>query len=895
MKLSRQIVALLLMFTALVPFTPQANACGPETLQPIFVFEDSPDPPFREFTQGKIGIVKSSFGRKTLAIAYRYLAGGSFNADEQQELLEALKGTPPEPDGEPAVKSWIAARKVVLKGEGDLSKIYREREYGGYDFFPNCSNNAFEVATETLKDRVGRFGSDNPNVHEWLTGQDAVFRNCAEGSDLPASLGPESPEWLRKDREYQTAASLFYSLKFEQARTEFERIAQDSASDWQQTADYLVGRTMVRQGSLEPNDELKRSLYERAEIYLVNLLSRTTKFRSGTQKLLGLVKYRLRPEERVRELAQVVAEQNGNENLRQDLIDYVWLLDKFDEQIQKAEEERLKLLNPPNPETTEAQFDQKRAEREKVLQAVQRGELIEVWFYALKVNEEVDPSEIYNFNFKPDASEAEILQTVETRVGRKLLQAESNQLWDRHKVALESLKWKLSPNRKFDSQFDYEGCDYHCNDLRLDLLPSFLRVDQLNDWIFTFQSDDPQSYFHALSKWRETQSEVWFIAALSKAEKKSPSLKRLLDHGETVKPDDPMFGTVAYNRIRLLRDVGKDAEARKLVDEIIANRFDMLPLSAQNQFVELRMQLAQNITEFLKFAARKPVVFYEYGKMGRIADIMGVERNYREDQGLEEQHKRRVEQLLKWDERLVFDEKVVEILNWHFPLTGWVAASNDPALPDYLRERILFTVWTRAILLKNDSVAQQAANEIIERGMDSSGIFNHYSKARTAVEKEDAATFALLKLPSLSPYLEPGLPNTNTAEDEYYYYEVAWWCTLPETEFDGESSEVPKRVPSPKFLGADFLAAAQKERTVLGSIGNAKKYLGKRAIEWAKQRPQDPRVPEALFIATMANQHHKYGCGGWEHDEELMRAAETLLREKYPNSPWVIKLPDLQQ
>ena len=894
MRLSRQIVALLLMFTALVQFTPHANACGPETLQPIFVFEDSPDPPFREFTQGKIGIVKSSFGRKTLAIAYRYLTGGTFNADEQQALVEALKGVPPEPDGEQAVKAWIAARKAVLKDEGNLPQIYREREYGGYDFFPNCSSNAFEVAADTLKDRVGRFGADNPNVHEWLTGQDTVFRNCAEGSNLPTPLGRESPEWLRKDREYQTAASLFYSLKFEQARVEFERIAQDSASDWQQTADYLVGRTMVRQGSLESNEESKRKLNERAEIYLMNLLNRASKFRLATQKLLGLLKYRLRPEERVRELAQVIAQQHGNENLRQDLIDYVWLLDKFHQQIQKAEEERLKLLNPPNPDTTEAQFDQKREEREKIFQAVQRGELIEVWFHALKDNGEVEPSEIYHFNFKPGASEAEILQTVETRVGRKLLQAESNQLWDRHKVALESLKWKLSPNRKFDSQFDYEGCDYDCNDLKLDLLPSFLRADQLNDWIFTFQSDDPQSYSHALAKWRETQSEAWFIAALSKAQKTSVSLKRLLAQAETVKRDDPMFATVAYNRIRLLRDVGKDAEARQLVDEIITTRFDMLPLSAQNQFVELRMELAENITEFLKFAARKPVAFYEYGTIGRIADIMGVEKEYREDSGLDEQQKRRVEQLLKWDERLIFNEKVADILNWHFPLTGLVAVSQDPALPDYLRDRVLFTVWTRAILLKNYSVANQAATEIVKKGMDSSGVLVRYLESRTPIEKEDAATYAMVKLTSLSPYLAPGLPGVELEVDDFYFG-FAWWCTLPETEFDEEAGQVPKRVPSPRFLGADFLAAAQKERAELRSIGNGNKYLGKRVIEWAKQRPQDPRVPEALFIATMANQSQKYGCDGWEYDEDLMRAAQTLLREKYPNSPWAMKLPDIQQ
>ncbi len=270
-------------------------------------------------------------------------------------------------------KAWLAARKEILKDEEELPTIYRQREYGGYDFFPNCTSNAFEVATDTLKDRADRYGPDNANVREWLNGQDTVFQNCAEGPHLPTAVGVDSPVWLRKDRDYQTAAALFYSLEFDDARRRFELIAQDVESDWQQTADYLVGRTLVRQASLESNEKAKRDLSERAETYLLNLFGRTSKFRAGTQKLVGLIKYRLRPEERVRELAQVM-EQSGNENLRQDLIDYVWLLDKFEQQIQKAEAERQKLLNPPKTDLQTQPMDLKREEQQKNLEAVARGE-----------------------------------------------------------------------------------------------------------------------------------------------------------------------------------------------------------------------------------------------------------------------------------------------------------------------------------------------------------------------------------------------------------------------------------------------------------------------------------------------------------------------------------------
>ena len=893
MKSLYRVTALLLLFVLIPQFIPPARACGPEILEPIFVLNNSPDPPFKEFTQGKIGIVKPSFGRKTLLIAYRYLNGGAFTEDEQKELVEALKGASPETNSDGALKTWIAARQLVVKDEGELPEIYQTR--GGYDFFPNCTANAFEIAAETLKDRVARFGVDDKAVHEWLSGQDVVFSNCSGGSVMPANVGAESPAWLRKDREYQTAAALFYSLKFDQARVGFEKIAQDVESDWQQTADYLVGRTLIRQASFEEDEKTKRTLYEKAETYLLNLHARAGKYRLATQKLLALTKYRLHPEERVRELAQVLADQNGNDNLRQDLIDYVWLLDKFDQQVQEAEAERLKLLNSPPeplPPVTPPQPDAAQLEWKRNSELLERGELIQLWVPSVNADGQINYTDSKNFFFKSDASRAEVLEIVETAFGRKLSEAELKQLWERHPEALEFRKYRLSPNRKFAKQSDYEGCYYDCKTPILHLLPSFLMMDELSDWIFTFQSDDATAFSHAFTKWRQTQSDAWFVAALTKANKGSSSLNRLLVQAETIQPDAPVYATVVYHRIRLLSDLGKASQARQMLDEIIATKLDMFPVSAQNEFLEQRMDLATGIGEFLKFAARKPVMFYEYGTGGTIRDLVQIEKEYLAKEGDEEaaeQQNERVEKLYQWDDRLVFDQKVVEILNWHFPTSALMTGAHDPALPDYLRERLLFTVWTRAILLKQDAVAQQAATEIVEKGQDPFGVFREYLKARSVVEKRNAATYILVRLPSLSPYVAYGIPEPDTG-DTGYYFELAWWCTLEETEYNEESREVPKRVAHPPFLTGDFLATAQKERAIIRAAGNAKKLIGKRVIEWARQSPTDTGVPEALFVAAMANQNYKYGCGGWEHDEEIQQEAESLLLDHFGGTVWPAKL-----
>jgi hypothetical protein len=900
MRVSTRILALALAATFLLNFTIPGLACGPSAIAPVFVFKQSPDLPFAEFTKGKIGIIRPTFGRKTLVIAYRYLNGGSFDSDEQEGLVQALKGEAPEAGGDSALKAWINARKEFLKEDQQLPKIYTERRYGGYDFFPNCTKNAFEVATQTLRDRVASYGADDVNVHAWIEAQDTVFQNCSGGAQVPPAVGASSPSWLAKDRDYQIAAAHFYSLQFDEARSRFERIAADADSIWQQTAAYLVARTLVRQASLAEPEIRKREFYEQAETRLQTLIETGGKFADASEKLLALVKYHLHPEERVAELGRTLV-GGSDANIRQDLIDYVWLLDKFESQILKAEEERKKKLEAiaAQPETALYLPDKEAIDWH---QRIQRGELIEIRIFLKKPDGSEDYDRSFERYLKYDATDAEILGAFEEKFGRPLTTDEIKEIREKAELALTERQRLLSPNRKWEDRAlaQHEGCDgYQCDKLTLALIPDFFRSDDLTDWIFTVQTQDPAAYNHALSKWRETDSPVWLITALIRAEKNSPGLAELMRAAEKSDHNATAFPTVAYHLVRLKIAMGKVDEARKLLEETISKEFDVLPTSAQNQFLEQRMRLASDLNEFLKSAQRKPAAFSLEGTPGRISDILALEKTYwypeyskQSKEEYEQEVDVKYKDLLEWEDRFTFDDKTVDIFDWNFPLQTLVEIARSPAVPDYLKRRLVLAAWTRAVLLKNVDVELKIAPDVLKVAPEITSVFRPYIEARTTEEQHYAALFVLLKFPGLSPLVDSGVPTFSSSEEKDYYFETAWWCAPSDTDYDEEGKEVAKQIARPDFLTSDQLAVARREHLALVAIGNAKSYLGKQAIEWAKKAPEDPRIPEALLVAARANENYKYGCGGWESDDVIRLEAETILRRHYPRSPWTAKLTE---
>lgn len=893
MKLPRRAFAVALTALLLLNYAAPAIGCGPWPTEPIFVFENSPDLPFSDFTAGKIGIVRPSLGHKTLVIAYRYLNGGSFTGEEQRELLDALKGTAPEEDSIDAVKAWVKARKELFGEDQKLPQIYTERENGGtYNFFPNCTSNAFEVATETLKDRVASYGADNANVKLWLEAQDTVFENCSVGSHVPAALGNDSPTWLRKDRAYQIAAAYFYSLNFDEARTRFEQIAADADSPWSDLAAYLIGRTLVRQASLTEDQTKKREIYEQAETQLQLLIAAGGKFANASRKLLALVKYHLRPEERLGELGQLLA-GGSDDNLRQDLIDYVWLLDKLKLQIVKAEEERKKSTGEKPPENPEWKASRERYEK------LERGELINVMVPLRKPDGSIE--RYFSVDFKPDTPEADVLATFEEKLGHQLTPDEIKQVKDGYQLALNSRELTLSPNRRWErgAMSQYESCYSECGKLTLALLPEFFRASDLTDWIVTLQMHDPAAYGRALKRWRDTDSHAWLVVALTKADALSPRLAELMRAAEKIAPDDPAYPTIAYHLVRLKAASGKPEEARKLLDAILSAPPELLPISAHNLFVEQRMSLAKDLNEFLKSTLRKPVAFYGEVGLGTLLELREKEKQWWNPQYSEqtrEENERTIDEsykdLLPWQDRFALDNQTADIFNWHFPLQRLVEAARNRDLPDYLQRSLVLAAWTRAIVLNKDEVAANIAPDLVRLAPEMSDVLKPYLNSKTVKQRHNAALYVLLKFPNLSPYVQGGLPEFTTSEQIGYDFEGNWWCPQVDTDIDEDEKEVPKVVFKPSFLTAEELATAHRERAALQALNDAKSFLGKQVLEWARTSPLDPRLPEALFIAVKANSQYKYGCNGWEYDEKTKNAAEALLRHRYAHNPWTAKLRD---
>ncbi|MGC2235217.1 MAG: hypothetical protein WA584_03600 [Pyrinomonadaceae bacterium] len=858
--------------------------CGPGFVTPIFDYKHAPENPYQNFAAGKLGILKPTYRRVVLLAAYRYLNNGSFTADEQQALVDVwnaefnnrdFQGN----DVQEALISWLEKRKDVIGKEEKIPEIYAERAYGGYDFFPNCTKNAFETATQTLSDRITSYGSEDKDVKAWLAAQDEVFANCASGKQTPEAPTEAMPEWLQKDRAYQIAAAEFYSLDYEKAGRDFAAIAQDTSSPWQETADYLVGRTLIRQASLTKDEAKINQFYAQAEQHLQMTLTKGGKFQDSTEKLLNLIKYRLHPKERVGELARNFA-YSGSQNFRQDLIDYNWLLDKFEKETLDAEEKRKEELKPKDTNTSVSNTISNEncpntADCTNSANTSQQNEGdLQIYLYT------DDYQQNWTIYLKPDATDAEATAEAERVMGRPLTDKMKERLLESKKIAYTT---RYSQNY----QSGYQGGYYGSEKTALSILPQFLRQDELTEWLFTYQIQNTEAYLYSLNKFKQNGSDLWLLTALSKADKTSSELNRLLEASEKVSFSSPAYPTVAYHTARILIEQNKSAEAKKLLDEILASSVD-LPVSSRNLFLELRLKLSDTLDDFLKFAQRKPFAFDFDGFSGSIEEFIAMQKSYynAEFDKSKDEYEREVEEGFKeeklWQERVMFDDKTIEIINEHFPLTILLEAEKSPALPDYLRQRFALAIWTRAALLEDFATASKIAPEVVKFEPEMEDLMNKFLAAKTIQAKKHAALYLILKTDKLTPYIASGM---GTPQENFRMYATVWWCEPYDAYYDEETGEeAPRKLsPRPIFLTEAQSDAAQKELKKLKTIGDAPKFMGAKVLEWARLAPLDKRVPESLYIMYEANGWDKYGCG---NNEELREEIGNFLKKRYPQNEW---------
>ncbi|MGA3019794.1 MAG: tetratricopeptide repeat protein, partial [Bryobacteraceae bacterium] len=313
-------MALRLLIAILILAVPaELPGCGPFLPEALFFDPVRPERPAQEFATGQLGILLPSYERFYQVIAYRYLTGVGLNAAERREVLH----TGPVPresvlssGGFENRNPWLAARNKVpgVKPIDDLDAYREVKREGYFDTYLNCNDDAFSTAAATLRDRIKPLGTE-PTA-DWIAAQDTVFENCSKGTATPPLA---SDPRLAAARAYQIASAEFYSEQYDSARQHFQAIAANETSPWHGVAPYLAARCLIRSGNLGgAENELQRIAADPA----------LARWHAPAESLLGYVRLRLQPGERMHELAAALVLPDSEATISQDLTDYRFLFDK---------------------------------------------------------------------------------------------------------------------------------------------------------------------------------------------------------------------------------------------------------------------------------------------------------------------------------------------------------------------------------------------------------------------------------------------------------------------------------------------------------------------------------------------------------------------------------------
>jgi hypothetical protein len=414
-------------------------------------------------------------------------------------------------------------------------------------------------------------------------------------------------------------------------------------------------------------------------------------------------------------------------------------------------------------------------------------------------------------------------------------------------------------------QYNY---DYR---LKLRDLPREVRETDLTDWLYTYQAVD--GFAHAYDKWKETKSLHWLVNALSHAAQNAPQTSELLSEAAKIQKNSAGYATIRYHQVRLLLETDKRSEAKKLLDEVLANNFENYPVSAQNKFLAQRLILSENLAEFLKFARRRAATFV-----------------YSDDGNEEGDDLKSDNALQPWAKRQMFDEDSTAFFNEKMPLSVLREAALNEQLPEHLKKFLVSAVWTRAFLLGNEPIAREFTPLMSRYAKEYAPLFSKYANAANPTDREAAALLVILNYPTIQPYIPVGFGRDNSPPDSIDSIRGNWWCAedeagKDESSYDHYDFNYPKSYPN--FLTATNTADALREHKQIIASGNSATFLARRAVEFANKNPNQPSTPEILHLAVRAT---RYGCTD-AATLKYSKEAFTILHTRYPKSPWTAKTP----
>ncbi|SCX71931.1 hypothetical protein [Variovorax sp. EL159] len=253
------------------------------------------------------------------------------------------------------------------------------------------------------------------------------------------------------------------------------------------------------------------------------------------------------------------------------------------------------------------------------------------------------------------------------------------------------------------------------------------------------------------------------------------------------------------------------------------------------------------------------------------------------------------------------DDDVIRFLNTRAPLPMWLRLAADPTLAPALRDGLLETAWTRAVLAEDYAMARRAAQMRVAspsqaataatsaKGPDPiAGIRRSVKLADTDTAawhrlllERMASTTEVLLPPHWSgaegirtPPLKPGIaPAYDRAMAIGSYGK---WCRPLGVPVSGPQAATAADFEMPAFLSQE--ERAQQEALVgkLRAIPQDSIYFTQESLALMQRNRADPLVPQALSVAVKMA---RYTCPDKAVGDWSRKGLQTL-HANYPNSTW---------
>lgn len=393
---------------------------------------------------------------------------------------------------------------------------------------------------------------------------------------------------------------------------------------------------------------------------------------------------------------------------------------------------------------------------------------------------------------------------------------------------------------------------------------------------FAYSGSEPEAadQASAADRWRSTRNPAWLLAALTHLRADDAQVQPLLRAAAVLDGGHPAWATVTVHRVRLLFDLGRIREGRRVATLLLRRAHDLLPGSDVNHLRRLVLPHARSLDDWVEASHR--VVHASY--------------------------------LPLQPHRLLVDADVLADMNERMPVAmlARLAGREDFA---YAKQAAAMA-WSRSLALAMLGEDPAAWARV---GAYAALLPRHYPglepdlrqlrAARSVDERRAIASALTLTHPGLVGaigaqvmHLPPDDELARGNMHPWYSGEGTrenWWCRLglaPETAGTADELQHDKvaRSPSRPAQPLALLAASERqawsdESARLAGVGDATTALGFFAVRHALVAP-----PNDLMVAKALRQFVRSARGGCvgAHAQALSRTALALLRWRYAETPW---------